>query len=70
VVFKSSRILPVFFEELVRTAAIEIKCTDIYGFLGRRYREVKCRDGTRQMKYASVKKTIYNPILQDGIPRK
>jgi hypothetical protein len=36
VVFKSSRILPVLYEELVRTAAIEIKCTDIYGFLGRR----------------------------------
>ena len=114
-VFKSSRILPVLYEELVRTAAIEIKCTDIYGFLGRRlsaksasevskrlqtliegtrikhsldktsikmydkqarvlrietttndvsffkhHREVKCRDGTRQMKYASVKKTIYS----------
>ena len=115
VVFKSSRILPVLYEELVRTAAIEIKCTDIYGFLGRRlsaksasevstrlqtliegtrikhsldktsikmydkqarvlrietttndvsffkhHREVKRRDGTRQMKYASVKKTIYS----------
>ena len=36
VVFKSSRILPVLYEELVRTAAIEIKCADIYGFLGRR----------------------------------
>ncbi len=115
VVFKSSRILPVLYEELVRTAAIEIKCTDIYGFLGRRlsvksssevskrlqtliegtrikhslektsikmydkqarvlrietttnnvsffkhHREVKHRDGTRQMKYASVKKTIYS----------
>jgi len=115
VVFKSSRILPVLYEELVRTAAIEIKCTDIYGFLGRRFsakpaselskrlqtliegtrikhtldktsikmydkqarvlrietttnnvsffkhhREVKRRDGTRQMKYASVKKTIYS----------
>ncbi len=34
VVFKSSRILPVLYEELVRTAAIEIKCADSYGFLG------------------------------------
>ena len=32
VVFKSSRILPVLYEELVRTAAIEIKCADIYSF--------------------------------------
>ena len=39
VVFKSSRILPVLYEELVRTAAIEIKCPDIYGFLGRRLSE-------------------------------
>jgi hypothetical protein len=115
VVFKSSRILPVLYEELVRTAVIEIKCTDIYGFLGRRlsvnsapqvskrlqtliegtrikhsldktsikmydkqarvlrietttndvsffkhHREVKHRDGTRQMKHASVRKTIYS----------
>jgi len=115
VVFKSSRILPVLYEELVRTAAIEIKCTDIYGFLGRRlsaksasevsnrlqtliegtrikhsldktsikmydkqarvlrietttsdvsflkhHREVRHRDGTREMKHASVKKTIYS----------
>ncbi len=36
VVFKSSRILPALYEELVRTAAIEVKCRDIYGFLGRR----------------------------------
>ncbi|MDP7626108.1 MAG: hypothetical protein QF493_14335 [Rhodospirillales bacterium] len=115
VVFKSSRILPVLYEELVGTAAIEIKCSDIYGFLGRRlsvesasqaskrlqtliegtrikdsldktpikmydkqervlrietttndvsffkhHREVKHRDGTREMKYASTKKTIYS----------
>jgi len=115
VVLLKSRILPVLYEELVRTAAIEIKCSDIYGFLGRRlsvesasqvskrlqtliegtrikhsldktsikmydkqervlrietttndvsffkhHREVKHRDGTREMKYASVKKTIYS----------
>jgi len=115
VVFKSNRILPVLYEELVRTAAIEIKCADIYGFLGRRlsvksasqvsnrlqtliegtrikhslgknsikmydkqarvlriettsndvsffkhHREVKHRDGTREMKHAPVKKTIYS----------
>ena len=115
VMFKSNRILPVLYEELVRTAVIEIKCTDIYGFLGRRlsvesapqvskrlqtliegtrikhsldktsikmydkqarvlrietttndisffkhHREVKHRDGTRKMKHASVRKTIYS----------
>jgi hypothetical protein len=115
VVFKSRRILPSLYEELVRTAAIEIKCTDIYGFLGRRlsaksasqvsnrlqtliegtrikhtlgktsikmydkqarvlrietttndvsffkhHREVRHRDGTREMKHASVRKTIYS----------
>lgn len=115
VVFKSNRILPVLYEELVRTAAIEIKCSDIYGFLGRRlsaksasevsnrlqtliegtrikhtletttikmydkqasvlrietttsnvsffkhHREVKHRDGTREMKHAPVRKTIYS----------
>ena len=36
IVFKSTRILPSLYQELVRTAAIEIKCADIYGFLGRR----------------------------------
>jgi hypothetical protein len=115
VVFKSDRILPVLYEELVRTAAIEVKCTDIYGFVGRRlsfesasqvskrlqtliegtrikhsldktsikmydkqarvlrietttndvsffkhHREVRHRDGTRQMKHTSVRKTIYS----------
>ena len=115
VVFKSSRILPSLYEELVRTAAIEIKCANIYGFLGRRlsaqsasqvsnrlqtlvegtrikhtfgstsikmydkharvlrietttsdvsffkhHREVRHRDGTREMKHASVRKTIYS----------
>jgi hypothetical protein len=115
VVFKSSRILPGLYEELVRTAAIEIKCSDIYGFLGRRlseksasqvshrlqtliegtrikhslgktsikmydkqarvlrietttsdvsffkhHREVRHRDGTREMKHAPVRKTIYS----------
>jgi hypothetical protein len=115
IVFKSNRILPGLYEELIRTAAIEIKCSDIYGFLGRRlssksasevsnrfqtliegtrikhtlgatsikmydkqalvlrievttsnvsffkhHREVKHRDGTREMKYASARKTIYS----------
>ena len=39
VVFKSSRILPGLYDEMVRTAVIEIKCADIYGFLGRRLSE-------------------------------
>jgi hypothetical protein len=115
VVFKSSRILPGLYDEMVRTAAIEIKCADIYGFLGRRlseksasqvsnrlqtliegtrikhslgktsikmydkqarvlrietttsdvsffkhHREVRHRDGTREMKHAPVRKTIYS----------
>ena len=115
IVFKSTRILPGLYEELIRTAAIEIKCSDIYGFLGRRlssksasevskrfqtliegtrikhtlgttsikmydkqarilrievttsnvsffkhHREVKHRDGTREMKYAPARKTIYS----------
>lgn len=36
VVFKSDRILPMLYEELVRTATVEIQCTDIYSFLGKR----------------------------------
>ncbi len=115
IVFKSNRILPGLFDELVRTAAVEIKCPDIYRFLGRRltkksarevcsrlqtliegtrikhtlgstsikmydkqgcvlriecttsdvsffkhHREVKHRDGTREMKHADMKKTIYS----------
>ena len=31
--FKSSRILPGLYEKSVRTAAIEIKCSDIYGLV-------------------------------------
>jgi hypothetical protein len=115
IVFKSNRILPVLYDELVRTAAIEIKCPDIYSFLGRRltaksaaevsnrlqtliegtrikhtlettsikmydkqqtvlrietttsnisffkhHREVRGRDGTRTMKHAPIRKTIYS----------
>ena len=113
--FKSGRILPGLHDEIVRTAAIEIKCADIYGFLGLRlsgkpasqvshrlqtliegtrikhslgktlikmydkqarvlrietttsdvsffkhHREVRHRDGTREMKHAPVRKTIYS----------
>jgi len=115
VVFRSNRILPELYEQLVRTPAVEIKCAVIYAFLGRRlsnksavqvsnrlqtliqgtrikhslgktsikmydkqanalrvetttsdvtffkyHREVKHRDGTREMKHAPVKKTIYS----------
>lgn len=115
VVFKSNRILPALYQELVRTAAVEIQCTDIYGFLGKRltassaqevsgrlqtlvegtrikhtlgkasikmydkqdrvlriettvnditifrhYREVKHKDGSRETKYASMRKSIYS----------
>lgn len=115
IIFKSNRILPAVYEEMVRTAAVEIKCPDIYSFLGRRlteqsarevssrlqtliegtrikhtlgstaikmydkhdrilrietttsdvsffkhHREVKHRDGTREMKQACMRKTIYS----------
>ncbi len=121
IVFKSNRILPGLFDELVRTAAVEIKCSDIYKFLGRRltkktarevcsrlqtlnegtrikhtlgstsikmydkqgcvlriecttsdvsffkhHREVKHRDGTREMKHADMKKTIYSRTPSPG----
>ena len=114
IVFKSTRILPDLYQELVRTAAVEVKCPDIYGFLGRRlteqsasevsnrlqtliegtrikhtlghtsikmydkqdrilrietttsnvsffkhHREVRHRDGTRETKHTSMRKTIY-----------
>ena len=36
IVFKSERILPALYQELVRTAAVEIQCSDIYSFLGKR----------------------------------
>lgn len=115
IVFKSTRILPDLYQELVRTAAVEVKCPDIYGFLGRRlteqsasevsnrlqtliegtrikhtlghtsikmydkqdrilrietttsnvsffkhHREVRHRDGTRETKHTSMRKTIYS----------
>ena len=115
IIFKSTRILPDLYQELVRTAAVEVQCTDIYGFLGRRlteqsacevsnrlqtliegtrikhtlgktsikmydkqdrilrietttsnvsffkhHREVKHRDGTRETKHTSMRKTIYS----------
>lgn len=115
IVFKSDRILPTLYNEVVRTAAIEVKCPDIYRFLARcltrrssvevsnrlqtliqgtrikhtlgatsikmydkqdcvlrietstndvsffkHHREVKHRDGTREKKHASVRKTIYS----------
>ena len=115
IVFRSDRILPTLYQELVRTAAVEVQCSDIYGFLGKRlteasakevsnrlqtlvegtrikhtlgkasikmydkqgrvlriettmnditifnhYREVKHRDGTRETKYASMRKSIYS----------
>lgn len=115
IVFKNDRFLPVFYNELIRTAAIEVKADNIYSFLGKRltkpsaqevatrlqtmvqgtrikhtlgktslkmydkqgvvlriettandvsvfkhHREVKHRDGTSEMKYAAMKKTIYS----------
>ncbi len=115
IVFKSERILPTLYHELARTATVEIQCSDIYGFLGKRltassakevsnrlqtliegtrikhslgkasikmydkqkrvlriettvnditifkhYREVKHRDGSRETKYASMRKSIYS----------
>jgi hypothetical protein len=36
IVFKNERVLPGLYQQLVRTAAVEIQCTDIYRFLGKR----------------------------------
>ena len=115
IMFKSTKILPGLYSELVRTAAVELQCSDVYGFLGKRIteqssrevskhfktlregtrikhslgptsikmydkqdqvlrietttndishfkhrREVKHRDGTREMKHAAMRKTIYS----------
>ncbi len=115
IMFKSTRILPELYHELIRTAVVELQCSDVYGFLGKRiteksakevskhfktlregtrikhtmgptsikmydkedrvlriettannishfkhHREVKHRDGTREMKHASMRKTIYS----------
>jgi hypothetical protein len=37
-VFKNDRVLPGLYREIVRTAAIEVGCADIYRFLGRKPR--------------------------------
>jgi len=115
IMFKSNRILPDLYGELVRTATVELQCSDVYGFLGKRLteqsakevskhfktlregtrikhtmgptsikmydkqdrvlrietttndvshfkhrREVKHRDGTREMKHAAMRKTLYS----------
>ena len=36
IVFKNEKVLPDLYQQLVRTAAIEVQCTDIYRFLGKR----------------------------------
>lgn len=36
IVFKNERVLPALYQQLARTAAIEIQCPDIYRFLGKR----------------------------------
>jgi len=36
IVFKNERVLPSLYEEIVRTAVCEVKCPDVYRFLGKR----------------------------------
>jgi hypothetical protein len=36
IVFKNDRVLPELYTQIVRTAAVEVGCTDIYRFLGKR----------------------------------
>lgn len=36
IVFKTDRVLPDLYAQIVRTAAVEVGCTDIYRFLGKR----------------------------------
>lgn len=36
IVFKNERVLPTLYQQLARTAAIEVQCPDIYRFLGKR----------------------------------
>lgn len=36
VVFKSDRVLPGLYDQIVRTAAVEIRCPDVYDFMGKR----------------------------------
>lgn len=115
ILFKSTQIFPTLYHELVRTATVELQCSDVYGFLGKRLtepsarevsnhlktlregtrikhsmgptsikmydkqdrvlrietstndisefkhrREVKHRDGTREMKHTSMRKTLYS----------
>lgn len=36
IVFKNDRVLPELYDQIVRTAAVEIRCPDVYDFLGKR----------------------------------
>ena len=38
IVFQSDRVLPALYREIVRTAAVEVGCADIYRFMGRKPR--------------------------------
>jgi len=49
IVFKSTRILPTLYHELVRTAAVEVQCSDIYSFLGKRLTESSAREVSNRL---------------------
>ncbi len=50
IMFKSTQILPWLYDELVRTAIVELKCSDVYGFLGKRLTEKSARDVSKNFK--------------------
>ncbi len=50
IVFKSNRILPDLFHELVRTAAGEVRCSDIYSFMGKRLTESSAQEVSSRLK--------------------
>lgn len=43
IVFKNDRVLPELYQQLVRTAAVEVQCPDIYRFLGKRQPTVRSK---------------------------
>ena len=44
IVFRTDRILPILYRELVRTAVEEVRCSGIYGFLGKRLRASSAKE--------------------------
>jgi hypothetical protein len=49
IVFKNDRVLPELYQEIVRTAALEIGCADLYRFFGKKRRANSKADGASRL---------------------